>query len=144
MPPSTPAPLWLRLAAAVYDLFPLIALWMLTAGAFLLAVHGGVDVAHPPLAYRFGLRAALLLVTAGYFVVSWSRGGQTIGMRAWKIRVTAADGSPLPWPRALLRFAIALLSLGAAGLGFIWCLIDRERRGWHDLAARSNVLRLPT
>jgi len=142
MPPSTSAPLWLRLAAAVYDLFPLIALWMLTAGAFLLAVHGGVDVAHPPFAYRLGLRVALLLVTAAYFVVSWSRGGQTIGMRAWKIRVAAADGSPLPWSRSLLRFAVALLSLGAAGLGFLWCLIDRERRGWHDMAARSQISRL--
>jgi uncharacterized RDD family membrane protein YckC len=143
MPPSPPAPLPLRLAAAVYDLFPLIALWMLTAGLFLLAAHGDVDAAHPPFAYRFALRAALLVVSAGYFAISWSRGGQTIGMRAWRIRVVTDDGGPLPWPRALLRFAVALLSLSAAGLGFLWCLIDRDRRGWHDLVARSAVVRLP-
>jgi len=137
------ASLWARLAALVYDLFPLIGLWMLVAALFLLAAHGGVDAAHPPFAYRFALRGALLAVTALYFVVSWSRAGQTIGMRAWRIRVVGADGAKLPWPRALLRFCVALLSLAACGLGFLWCLIDRERRAWHDLAARSRVVRMP-
>jgi uncharacterized RDD family membrane protein YckC len=138
-----PASLWLRLAAAIYDLFPLLALWMLTAALVLFAVHGNVDVAHPSLAYRLTLRAALVAVTAGYFVISWARGGQTIGMRAWRLRLTNADGTPLQWPRALLRFAIALISLGALGIGFLWCLFDRERRAWHDIGAHTAVVRLP-
>lgn len=141
--PPTQAPLWLRLTATVYDLFPLIALWMLTAGMFLLIVHGNVDAAHPPLAYRITLRLALLAVSAGYFVISWRRGGQTIGMRAWRLRVIAVDGGALSWSRALLRFAVAIVSLLALGLGFLWCLIDRERRGWPDLVARTRVERLP-
>ena len=135
----TPAPLHLRLAAAVYDLLPLIGLWMLTAALVLYAAHGEVDVAHPSLAYRSSLQATLLLVTGGYFVLSWTRGGQTLGMRAWHIRVVAAEGGALPWPRAALRFAVALLSLLALGAGFFWCLIDRERRGWHDLASRAKL-----
>ena len=141
MPSHSPAGLWLRIAAAVYDLFPLIALWMFTAGLFLLGAHGNVDVAHPPALYRWSLRAALLGVTAGYFVISWARGGQTIGMRAWRLRVVAADATALSWPRLLLRFAAALVSLTAAGAGFLWCLIDRDRRAWHDLFARTRVVR---
>jgi uncharacterized RDD family membrane protein YckC len=133
--------LWLRLAAAVYDLFPLIGLWMLTTALVMLAAHGEIDVAHPTFVYRTALQVALLAVSAAYFVLSWSRGGQTIGMRAWRVRVVAADGSALPWPRALLRFAVALVSLLAFGLGFFWCLMDRQRRGWHDIAARSVWLR---
>ncbi|MFI4969179.1 MAG: RDD family protein [Lysobacterales bacterium] len=140
MPYASPAPLWLRIAATVYDLFPLIALWMLTAGLTLLAMHGHVDVTHPPLGYRIALRAALFMVTAAYFVISWSRGGQTIGMRAWRLRVVAADGAPLPWPRAVLRFAAAIVSLLAVGLGYLWCLVDRDRRGWHDIVARSALV----
>lgn len=143
MIPPTPAPLRLRLAAAVYDLFPLIALWMATVALFLLAVHGEVDVAHPPPTYHLLLQLALLAVTAAYFVVSWARGGQTIGMRAWRLRVVAADGGTLPWSRALLRFIVALVSLCALALGFLWCLFDRERRGWHDLATGSLFVRLP-
>ncbi|MGA9422521.1 MAG: RDD family protein [Rhodanobacteraceae bacterium] len=140
MPELRPAALWLRLAAAIYDLFPLIGLWMLTAALSLAATRGALDAHHPPLAYR----VALLLVTAAYFVISWSRGGQTIGMRAWRLKLTAADGGALPWPRALLRFGVALISLFAFVLGFVWCLIDRDRRAWHDIAARSRLVREPT
>lgn len=142
MPTAMPAPLHLRLSALAYDLFPLAALWMATAGLVLFAVHGDVDVAHPPAGYRLTLQLALFAVSAGYFVLSWTRGGQTIGMRAWRIRIVAADGGALPWPRALLRFGVALLSLAAFGLGFLWCLVDGERRAWHDLVARSAYVRV--
>ncbi|HEY0231901.1 MAG TPA: RDD family protein [Dokdonella sp.] len=143
MPSSTPAPLWLRLAAAAYDLFPLAALWMLTAGLCLLTVGGHVDLAHPPLAWRVSLRLALLVVTAAYFVISWSRGGQTIGMRAWRLRVVSTQDAALSGSRALARFAASLLSLLALGIGFFWCLFEPERRGWHDLLVGSRVIRLP-
>ena len=132
-----------RLAAAVYDLFPLAALWMLTAGLFLLASHDDVDAAHPPLAYRFALQLALLAVSMGYFAVSWCRGGQTIGMRAWRLRVVDENGAAVSWHQALLRFAVAIVSLGALGLGFLWCLVDRDRRSWHDLVAGTRVERMP-
>jgi uncharacterized RDD family membrane protein YckC len=62
-------------------------------------------------------------------------------MRAWRLRVVSADGMPLHWPRALLRFAVALVSLSACGIGFLWCLVDHDRRGWHDLASRSRLVR---
>jgi uncharacterized RDD family membrane protein YckC len=134
--------LWLRFAAAAYDLFPLIALWMLTAGLMLLVAKGQVDIAHPPLLYRTVLRVTLLVVTAAYFMVSWSRGGQTIGMRAWRLQVVAEEGGALTSSRAALRFAIALVSLGALGAGFFWSVFDRRRRCWHDIAARSTLVRL--
>ena len=139
---STPASLWLRIAAGVYDLFPLVALWMLTAGLALLVAHGDVDLAHPSLGRLIGLRGALFVVTAAYFVISWARGGQTIGMRAWRLRVVDTDGNKLGWPRAALRFVVACVSLLVLGVGFVWCLFDRRKRGWHDLAAGSVLVRL--
>jgi uncharacterized RDD family membrane protein YckC len=139
---STPASLWLRIAAGLYDLFPLVALWMLTAGIALLAVHGEVDLAHPSAGWRIGLRVALDVVTGAYFVISWARGGQTIGMRAWRLRIVDDRGNALGWMRALVRFGVACLSLLALGIGFFWCLFDRRKRGWHDLAAQSVLVRL--
>jgi len=141
---STPASLWLRIAAGIYDLFPLVALWMLTAGAALLVAHGEVDLAHPSLGWRVGLRVALFVVTGAYFVISWARGGQTIGMRAWRLRIVDAGGNALGWPRAMLRFVVACASLLALGVGYFWCLFDRRKRGWHDLAAQSVLVRLHT
>lgn len=143
MPATAPASLWIRLAASVYDVFPLIGLWMVTTALALLATHGNIDVAHPPATYQFALRAALLAVTTGYFVLSWTRGGQTIGLRAWRARVVGNDGQRVPWTRALLRFAVSLVSLLALGAGFAWCLVDPQRRAWHDLAAGTRLIRLP-
>ncbi len=140
---ATAAPLWRRLAALGYDLMPLLALWMLTAGLVLLAFRGEVDVAHQPPLYHVSLQVALLAVTAGYFVLSWTRGGQTIGMRAWRIRLVDADGRSPDARRALLRFTVALPALAIAGAGLLWCLIDRDRRAWHDLAAGTRIVGVP-
>lgn len=134
-----PVPLWRRLAAALYDGFAVLALWMFVAALVLLLFPGRVDLAQPPPFYNAVLRSALFAATALYYVLSWLRGGQTIGGRAWQLRVVDADGGTLNTPRALLRFAIALVSWSAAGLGFLWCLVDRQRRSWHDLAAGTLV-----
>lgn len=132
-----------RLAAGIYDLLPLIGLWMATAVVVLFAFGVQTDVAHLSSAYRITLQLALLAVTCGYFCVSWVRGGQTIGMRAWRLRVVSAAGGALPWTRALLRFFVAIASVTAIGLGFFWCLIDEEGRAWHDIAAASRVISVP-
>lgn len=134
-----PAGLWLRLLAGIYDLLPLLGLWFL-AGVLALAVTGGSLDAHR-LAHKLIVQGFVLALTAGYFVMSWTRGGQTLGMRAWRLRVVGSDGRPPPWPRALLRFGVALISLGVAGLGFAWALFDTEKRTWHDVAAGTLMVR---
>lgn len=139
MTDATPLPAHLgwRLAAAIYDAFPLIALWMVTGAAAMIATHGTLDY------HALWYRVLLLGVTAAYYVPSWHYGGQTIGMRAWRLRVVDGSGRPPGWGAALLRFVVAPLSLAVGALGFLWCLFEHERRGWHDLAAGTRVLRLP-
>ena len=137
-PPGTA--LWRRLAALFYDLLVLVAIWMFAAALILLAFHGEVDVARQPALYHFVLQATLLILSALYFVLSWSRGGQTIGMRAWRVRLVDAQGRSPGWSRALLRFVLATLSLLAAGAGFIYCLFDADRRAWHDVMLGTRML----
>lgn len=149
-PADAPAPLWRRLAAIVYDSLPLVALWILAAAVWialarwlapgeraLIESYGRWAVGHWP------FRAWLLVTAFAYFGWSWRHGGQTIGMRAWRIRVVAADGGRPRWPALLLRFVVAIGSLAAAGLGYAWALVDRERRTWHDLASRTRTVLLP-
>jgi len=138
---ATPASLRLHLAAAGYDLLPLIGLWFVAA-VLALAVTGGALDTHT-FTGKLLVQGFALALSAAYFVVSWTRGGQTIGMRAWKLRVVDASGAPLRWSQAVLRFAIALVSLAALGAGFWWALFDPQRRAWHDIAARTRVVRLP-
>jgi uncharacterized RDD family membrane protein YckC len=137
---ATPASLWLRLLAAVYDLLPLLGLWLAAAALAVLVTGGAIDTHQ--LRGKLLVQALVLIATATYFVVSWIRGGQTIGMRAWRLRVVRANGTPLNARQALLRFATGVASVAAFGMGFWWALIDRERRTWHDRAAGTVVVRL--
>lgn len=134
-PENLPAPLWRRLAAATYDAFLLLGLWLgllLADEIFrgLLALPAEVHV----------LRVLLLGSAFVFFSWFWIHGGQTLGMRAWRLRVQGDDGAALTWPTAALRFAVALLSWSLLGLGLLWCLVDRRKRAWHDLAARTEVV----
>jgi uncharacterized RDD family membrane protein YckC len=61
-------------------------------------------------------------------------------MRAWRIQVRNVDGNPVSWTSAMLRFAVAAFSWGLGGLGMLWCLIDKRKRSWHDLAAETEVI----
>ena len=137
---ATPAALRLRLAAAIYDLLPLVGLWFL-AVVLALAITGGALDTHT-LAGKFLVQGLALVLSGAYFIVSWSRGGQTIGMRAWKLRVVRADGRGVRWPLALLRFIVALVSLAPLGAGFWWALVDAQKRTWHDMAANTMWVRI--
>jgi uncharacterized RDD family membrane protein YckC len=137
---ASPANLGWRLVATIYDLLPLLALWFLTSGLMLL-IRGGTPL-QPGSAAAIAEFALLWLVTGAYATVSWRRGGQTIGMRPWRLRVVDAQGRDPSWRAVLLRYVLAGLSLAAFGLGFAWALFDPQRRTWHDLAAGTLMVRL--
>ena len=139
--PARPAALPWRLLAACYDLLPLLALCFLTAAVVLL-LRGGTPIRAGSAAAWLEL-GAMLLVGFAYFGGSWRRGGQTLGMRAWRLRLVARDGGVPGWGALARRYAVAGLSLACGGLGFLWSLVDRERRTWHDLASGTVLLRLP-
>jgi uncharacterized RDD family membrane protein YckC len=139
-PHARPAHLGWRLFALVYDFFPMLALWFVGSGLVLL-LRGGQPVPPGSLA-AWGELLLLWSITGAYAVVSWRRGGQTLGMRPWRLKVVAADGSAAATRALLLRYAVATLSLAAFGLGFLWSLIDRDRRTWHDLAAGTLLVRV--
>jgi uncharacterized RDD family membrane protein YckC len=83
--------------------------------------------------------ACLGLATA-YFVVFHGIGGKTIGKWLLGLRVVGADRSPISYRRAFLRW-LGLVGFAPALLGFLWILWSREKRGWHDLLARTWVIR---
>lgn len=126
-----------RWLALVYDFFPALGLWFAVSTAFTLA-HGD--------AIRGGALGllefvALLAVTAAYAMASWRRGGQTIGMRPWRLVVTAADGGRPSWRALALRFGVGAASLLLGGLGFWWAWFDRDRLTWHDRASGTRMHR---
>jgi uncharacterized RDD family membrane protein YckC len=138
---AQPAALHWRLLALVYDLLPLAAIWFAVA-ALLLLLRGGIPVAPGGAASWFAF-ASMLLAGFAYFGLSWRRGGQTLGMRAWRLRLLDAHGRVPGWPSLVLRYLVAGIALAAFGLGYWWAWFDPQRRTWHDLASGTRVLRLP-
>ena len=127
-----------RLASALYDLLMLAALVLVATFPF-LAVFGDSTQGWR----RHVLQLWVVLVCGAYFVWFWTRGGQTLPMKTWRIRVVRFDGCPLEPARALHRYLLALLGLLAAGLGFAWALIDRDRQFLHDRLARTALVDAP-
>ncbi len=131
-----------RLAAIFYDGLLLVALWFVVT-ALLLAVSGGhMTDLDRPLWLLYILRVSLLLVTLLFFAGFWTHGGQTLGMRAWRLKLISASGDPVNWNQALWRFAAAIPSVGAFGLGLFWMLLDPERCAVHDRLSGTRLVLL--
>lgn len=139
---ASPAALWRRFAAMLYDLFPLLGLWIVGAGLWVLVFRRIYDPQHPDFVLHALLDLWLLVIAAGYFVISWTRVGATIGMRAWKLKLLRDDGTRVDRALAGKRFVLALLSLAALGAGYWYALFDTERRTWHDRVCGTRMTRL--
>ena len=138
-PPDTPPPggLGRRLGAIAYDAMALFSIYFF-ATLLLLPLHGGEAFQpHHPFYSAF-----LFALGCGFFGRFWTRGGQTLGMRAWRIKLVAADGGPVRWPRALLRCLVAIAGWACLGLGFWWAWFDPRRRTWHDLVSETYLVRI--
>ena len=138
------AGLFKRLASMVYDALIVIAIWFLIAFAY-LAVRGvDIDKTNPHV-LQTELFPLLLLGTFAFYAWFWTHGGQTLGMRAWRLQVVDAhlDGRPVNLLQCLSRFLVALLSLSALGLGYLWVLVSPTRDTWHDSLSGTRTLVLP-
>lgn len=133
-----------RALALLYDGLLLIALWFVVS-AVVLAISAGL-LAEPdrPLWLASIHRISLVLVTVGFFGGFWTHGGQTLGMRAWRLRLVSSNGhGAVNWKQSVLRLAGACLSVGAFGLGFFWMGIDPKRRTWHGRLSGTQLILLP-
>ncbi len=132
---NPPASFTKRIAALVYDALPLFSIWFfgtLPWVALSTSDHVGVG--------NWWYRMYLVALTYGYYVLSWQRGGQTLGMRAWRLRVVTEDGQALTWGHMNKRFVAGAIGLACFGLGFFWAIWHRSSRMWHDLASDTVVL----
>ena len=133
-----------RLGAYIYDLFALGAILMLAAILALLVVTisnkvGLIDLSlYEDTAQYLGQSpiylAYLCVVIIGFYAYFWTQAGQTIGMKAWRLRVQNSDGSNITFTQSLIRMATS-----AFGLGNIMALLT-SRNAFQDLWAESEVV----
>ncbi len=131
-----------RLAALLYDSVLLAALLVVfTSGAVFLNHRRAIEPATAG-AWVYLYRAGLIGVIAGYYLLNWTRSGQTLGMRAWHLRAVTAAGKPLSLKAAALRFACGVLAWVPAGLGVLWLYFDPEHLALHDRLSNTRVVHL--
>jgi uncharacterized RDD family membrane protein YckC len=117
----------------VYDGLLLVALWMIAAAVVIVPTGREIE----PGSTVFQLY--LLAVAWIYLAVCWRLGGQTLGMKAWRIRLVG-DQYPISWITTLVRFIVALASLLCFGLGLLWSLFHPRNATWHDLASKTFLV----
>lgn len=132
-------PAWLRLAACMlYDGLVVLALSFALALGFILLFG---DASHG--LKRYALQLFLWLGIGLYFVWCWRKSGQTLAMQTWQLKLSDGQTKLLNWPQALIRYALASLSLAAFGLGFVWALFDRDDLFLHDRLLNSRITFVP-
>ena len=66
-------------------------------------------------------RTGALAVIAAYYVLNWTRSGQTLGMRAWRLRAVSDTGKPLELgPRSSCGSCVRCWRWAPAALGVLW------------------------
>ncbi len=135
-PDYKPAGLLVRLAAMFYDSLLLLSALLIATAIALLVTKGSLHTHNP------FFRTTLFLICFSFYAWFWLHGGQTLGMRAWKLRLQNTDGRPITIWQALLRFLTAIPSLAFASLGFLWMLIDKDKMTWYDRFSESVIVRL--
>jgi uncharacterized RDD family membrane protein YckC len=120
-----------RLASMVYEAVLLFAVGFFAAWLFFFG-SGGRDATAGALHYE--LQLFIGLVFAAYFLWSWLRGGQTLAMKTWRIRLV--DVTPR---KALLRFVLAAVFVPTL-ISIVWSLFDRDRQFLHDRLAGTRLV----
>lgn len=137
-----------RLAALLYDMFLVAAIWMLL-GLILQLIVGtdsnqiidGQVITDPTVN---NLLFFLMLTSSfSFYCWFWMRSGQTLGMLAWRIRADSLDGERLKMSQAIVRFSIAWPAFLLLGTGFLWLYLDKQGDTIHDKVSRSKIVIVP-
>ncbi len=141
-----------RLAAMVYDALVAVAVGMCAAMVMIVTLivmlkNGGLDMqgfAEPAdliqasTGYKLLIQSWVGLWVAGFFLWFWKRGGQTLGMRAWRLRIFSTVEEPVTMTRLITRLVGSLF-----GLGTLLVLFDvKEKQSLQDRLAKTEVLKL--
>lgn len=159
---AAPSSLWRRLAGLVYDLVAVVAIVMVVGMISLIATGGQLVHTGAQTSITWWYRPLQYVVVTAYFVASWLRGGQTLGMRPWRMRLCMKNGDRMTLVAALVRAAIMSLPLLVLAIGHatsprtamltllaVWtvffavALFDKHRRALHDIIAGTELVHVP-
>ena len=131
------AGLFRRLAALLYDCFLIGAIWFGITGIAVL-LNGGE--AMPVWANQFILLPILILSSFVFYFWFWTHGGQTLGMRAWRLRILNEEEQTPNLKQCTLRFFLAFFTFG---IGFLYTPFNSSKKSIHDSLSKTQIVLLP-
>jgi uncharacterized RDD family membrane protein YckC len=139
-----PAGFLRRFAALIYDSLVLTAITLCTGLIYsiIFKLLGVGEPADFPLILQLTLFPLVLFNLFYYYAYSWQKSGQTLGMRAWKIKTFRTDLKTLEWKDSLKRAGWSLISwVALCGLGLISCFFRDDKKSLQDIMSQTQVLK---
>lgn len=133
-----PASLFKRLVVIGYDSLLLIAILFIST-ALTLPLNDGEAITSQHALFPF-LVIYWFLISFVFYAWFWTHGGQTLGMKTWKLRLISTDNKKITWKQAFVRFCCAILSTLLLGLGFIWSLFNEKKATLHDIVSNTILI----
>ncbi|MCK5715894.1 MAG: RDD family protein [Thiomargarita sp.] len=115
-----------RLSAIVYDSLLLFSILFLAGCLAYPITQGNISV---------GYQIYLFSICFFYFAWSWVHGGQTLGMKAWRLQLQSTRSTQITWRQAWLRFIMSIISWLMCGIGFLW-----PKRTWHGWLSDTHMI----
>ena len=123
--------LFRRIAAFLYDCLLLIALFFVITAAF-VPLNEGEAIQH------WSYKIVLLLIAFVFFDWFWRHGGQTLGMRAWRIRLEGQTSENITFKQTIQRF---LVGLAAFGFTLLYMFGNQSGLALHDKLSRTKIVK---
>lgn len=124
-----------RLGAIIYDSFLTFSLVYFIIGVILIVFFEKQAQTN---IFMFFM---ILLTNYFYFSCSWVKGGQTLGMKAWKFHIQQNNGEHITYKQAFIRFILSAVSFSAFGLGFIYQLFNSDNLALNDRYSNTLLMK---
>jgi uncharacterized RDD family membrane protein YckC len=129
------------LGCVIYDTLIVMGLLMITSSiavGFHKLLSGQDTLEHSRL-----FQAYLLLVIALYFIYFWKRAGQTVGMKAWRVKLVNIADQPLSYRQLIIRWLVAIPAYACLLVGVFWQYWSHDGLNWHDKASNTRLVFTP-
>ena len=136
-----------RLAAIIYDLFLLVAVILVAVSLFTIVVEliagqsSSSELLDTPW-IKLLFQLYLLLVSALFYVWFWTHGGQTLGLKVWKLKVVDDNLCEIGMKKAAMRLVWSVVTCIPFGVGFLWALFNKNRLTLYDQLSGTRLVQL--
>jgi uncharacterized RDD family membrane protein YckC len=129
------------IGSAIYD--GLVVMGLLMIAGFIAVLINKLLTGEESIGSNPAFQLYLVLVIVGYFLYFWNKSGQTVGMKAWRIKLINQETTTITNKQLLIRLMVAIPSFLLCGLGVLWQYIGKQKLNWQDIASNTRIVHMP-